>query len=145
MFRSVPRAAPNSARERLLRVSGARSPRVPSPENGRSAALRAHSQWPRALARVAVSATAVPLERNAMPRSRRAYARPLAACILAGTALGLSRPMHSLAPFTWTSKAPDAPHRLYRLKDDEVRIADLAFGRGGQLRGLFADPLRPGN
>ena len=80
-----------------------------------------------------------------MPRSRRAYARPLAACILAGTALGLARPMHSLAPFTWTSKAPDAPHRLYRMADDEFRLADLAFGRSGQLRVLFADPLRPVN
>jgi hypothetical protein len=80
-----------------------------------------------------------------MPRSRRAYARPLAACILAGTALGLSRPMHSLAPFTWTAKAPDAPHRLYRMKDDEFRLANVAFGRSGQLRVLFADPLRPVN
>jgi len=80
-----------------------------------------------------------------MPHHRRAYARPLAACILAGTALGLARPMHSLAPVTWTSKAPAAPHRLYRLKDGEFKIADLAFGRSRQLRVLFADPLRPVN
>ena len=80
-----------------------------------------------------------------MPLTRRAYARPLAACILAGTALGLARPMHSLAPVTWTSKAPAAPRRLYRLADGEFRIADLAFGRSRQLRVLFADPLRPVN
>lgn len=80
-----------------------------------------------------------------MPRSRRAYARPLAACIVAGTALGLARPMHSLPPVTWTKAAPAAPRSLYRLKDDAFRVGDLAFGRSGQLRVVFADLRRPVN
>jgi hypothetical protein len=78
-----------------------------------------------------------------MPRSRRAVAGPLAACVLAGAALGLSRPMHSLAPITWTREEPAAPRRLYRWNaEDEFRLADPAFGRSGQLRVMFTDPLR---
>jgi hypothetical protein len=78
-----------------------------------------------------------------MPRSRRAFAGPLAACVLAGTALGFAVPMHSLPPVTWTSRAPAVPHRLYRLKNESAfRLADLAFGRSGQLRVMFSDPYR---
>ncbi|HEX8903687.1 MAG TPA: hypothetical protein VF771_02455, partial [Longimicrobiaceae bacterium] len=78
-----------------------------------------------------------------MPRSRRAFAGPLAACVLAGTALGFAVPMHSLPPVTWSSRAPASPHRLYRLKDNSAfRLADLAFGRSGQLRVVFSDPMR---
>lgn len=78
-----------------------------------------------------------------MPRRRRAYAGPLAACVLAGTALGFALPMHSLPPVTWSSAAPASPHRLYRWKGASAfRLADLAFGRSGQLRVMFSDPFR---
>ena len=78
-----------------------------------------------------------------MPRRRRALAGPFLACVLAGTALGLSRPMHSLPPITWTRAEAPLPHRLYHLRTASAfRIADLAFGHSGQLRVLFSDPLR---
>lgn len=78
-----------------------------------------------------------------MPRSRRPFAGPLAACVLAGAALGFARPMHSLAPFTWGTAAAPSPHRLYRWKaDDAFRLADNAFGKSGQLRVMFTDPMR---
>src|SRR4051812_19489540 len=78
-----------------------------------------------------------------MPFRPRGFAGPLAACLLAGAALGLSRPMHSLAPYTWATASTGAPHRLYRIRDDGFRVGDLAFGRSGQLRVIFADPMRP--
>ncbi|HET7229786.1 MAG TPA: hypothetical protein VFJ16_07285 [Longimicrobium sp.] len=78
-----------------------------------------------------------------MPRTRRAFAGPFAACILAGAALGFARPMHSLAPLTWGMRAKPVAHRLYRWKGDVAfRLGDTAFGRSGQLRVAMADPLR---
>jgi hypothetical protein len=78
-----------------------------------------------------------------MPLSRRAFAGTLSVCLLAGSALGLARPMHSLPPYTWATASAGAPHRLYRLRaDGEFRIADMAFGSSGQLRVMFTDPLR---
>ena len=81
-----------------------------------------------------------------MPRSRRSFAGPFAACILAGAALGFARPMHSLPPLTWGTRAAPAPHRLYRWTGDVAfRLGETAFGRSGQLRVAVADPLRPVN
>lgn len=76
-----------------------------------------------------------------MPLSRRALAGSAAACILAGTVLGFSTPMHSLPPVTWTRAAPAAPRRLYRLNEGLFRVGDPAFGHSGQLRVVFSDPL----
>ena len=75
-----------------------------------------------------------------MPRSRRPFAGPFAACILAGAALGFARPMHSLAPLTWGTRAAPAPHPLYRWKGDVAfGTGDLLiFVRGGQVA-LYAD------
>lgn len=78
-----------------------------------------------------------------MPRPPRSLAGPFAACILAGAVLGFSRPMHSLAPLTWATKAKPVPHRLYRWRaDGAFRLGDAVFGRSGQLRVAVADPLR---
>ena len=77
-----------------------------------------------------------------MPRRRRVYAGPLAACILAGTALGFAAPYTSIPPFTWTSRAPAEPHRLYHIADRDFRLGDLAFGRSRELRVMFTDPMR---
>jgi hypothetical protein len=78
-----------------------------------------------------------------MPLTRRALAGPFAACILAGAALGFAKPMHSLAPYTWGTRADPEPHRLYRWKgDDAFRLGEVAFGRSGQLRVTVTDPHR---
>ena len=78
-----------------------------------------------------------------MPLTRRALAGPFAACILAGAALGFAGPMHSLAPYTWGTRADPEPHRLYRWKDDDAfRLGEVAFGRSGQLRVTVTDPHR---
>jgi len=77
-----------------------------------------------------------------MPHSPR-VAGPLAVCLLAGAALGLSAPARSLPPVTWSSVAPAAPTRVVASGGDAAAwLAHAAFGRSGALRVAVADPFR---
>lgn len=77
-----------------------------------------------------------------MPRSRPALAAPLAACVLAGTALGFAAP-HYFPSVTWTTVAPSTPSRVVSHGGDAAaKLANRAFGRSGQLRVVMADPYR---
>jgi hypothetical protein len=77
-----------------------------------------------------------------MPRTRRAYAGPLAACVLSGAALGFAAP-HYFPDVEWTSVAPPAPASVVAHGSDAAaRLAGAAFGKSGQLRVVVADPYR---
>jgi hypothetical protein len=62
--------------------------------------------------------------------------RILAATAVAA-ALGMSPPARSLAPLSWTERAPAAP------AGEAVRLGERAFGRSGQLRVMLTDPQAP--